>query len=377
VADFEPFPLPELSVIMLAMKKQIRPVQPVKSHSRAPQTTLYEAEVAEGLESITRDEIKHFLGKKADVRNITESGAVRFHYAGDPGTLLNLQTAISISAVSYFPVPRPRALLGHEHLTTLLRQIDTIRAMFPRDSFKTLYLSAAGAESSVMTRLKEELATKTRLVVSPDKGDLWMRLRRSGEGWETLIRLSPRPLATRAYRVCNLEGALNAAVAHAMVLMSSPRREDVVLNIGCGSGTLMIERLRSAQAKNVIGCDIDTMALDCARTNLEAAGLSARAQLCLADTRKLPLLDNSIDTIFADLPFGQLVGTHTDNIVLYPVMLHETARVAKPGASFVVITHEIRLIESLLSDSKLWRVEDTKRIMLGGLHPRIYLLRKK
>ena len=38
---------------------------------------------------------------------------------------------------------------------------------------------------------------------------------RGGDGWETLVRTTPRPLATRYWRVCNYEAALNATVAHA------------------------------------------------------------------------------------------------------------------------------------------------------------------
>ena len=64
------------------------------------------------------------------------------------------------------------------------------------------------------------------------------------------------------------------------------------------------------------------------------------------------------------------------NVALYPAILGEAARVAEPGARFALISHEIRLLESLLRDSAEWSTERVLRVSLGGLHPRIFLLRR-
>ena len=62
------------------------------------------------------------------------------------------------------------------------------------------------------------------------------------DGWEVLIRLTPRPLSAREWRVCNMEGALNATIAAAMIEMTDPSaRRPRVFNLMCGSGTLLIE----------------------------------------------------------------------------------------------------------------------------------------
>ena len=89
------------------------------------------------------------------------------------------------------------------------------------------------------------------------------------------MRLSPRPLTARAWRVCNLPGALNAVVAHAMVALSAPNPADRYLNLACGSGTLLVERLALGPARLAVGCDNAAGPLDCARANLRAAGLRA------------------------------------------------------------------------------------------------------
>jgi 23S rRNA G2445 N2-methylase RlmL len=189
--------------------------------------------------------------------------------------------------------------------------------------------------------------------------------------------LCTRPLATRRWRVHNLPGALNATVAHAMMRLTKPRPADRVLNLACGSGTLLIERLMLGPAQWVLGCDTDRLALDAARENLAAAGYAGRAQLELWDATSLPLPVGSVDVICADLPFGQLVGSHRSNEALYPQLLAEAARVATAGARMVLITHEVRLLESIAADASAgWNIVDRLRVRTGGMTPRIYLLRQ-
>ncbi len=308
-----------------------------------------------------------------------KSGVLRFSYTGNLYQLTRLQTVQAAYLIQQFAVPRPKALLGDQHFKTLLAQIAAVRELSPADAYTSFYISAAGSESSVMTRLKEELAGKTSLTLADEQGDLLIRLRHppEGEGWETSVRLTPRPLATRAWRVCNREGALNATVAHAMALFSNPKPDDVVLNMLCGSGTILIERLASGAAKSVVGYDHDPMAIECARKNVEAAGYSDEIKLNVGDARDLPITAKSVDVIYADLPFGNLIGSHEGNQILYPAVLKEAGRIAKPGAKGVFITHEVKLMEELLEESPHWRIQQVIRITLGGLHPRIFVLERK
>jgi tRNA (guanine6-N2)-methyltransferase len=300
-------------------------------------------------------------------------------YTGELRDLLGLRSAQSVYLVRGFPVPRPKALLGDEHFRAILALIERVRRLHPPGAFATLFISAAGSDSAVLTRLKAEIASATGLSVGAEDGDLMLRLRRAGDdaGWELLLRLSPRPLATRAWRVCNREGALNGAVAHAMARLTAPGPDDRFLNIGCGSGSLLIERLLLGPARRAIGCDNDPDALKCAQANVAAAGLAARCELQPWDATQLPLHDASVNAICGDLPFGHLVGSHRENLSLYPALLAEAARVARAGAHCVLISHEVRLMEQLLEGRADWGMHSVLRINLGGLHPRIYVLERR
>lgn len=337
-----------------------------------------EAVVPAGLEPLAQRELRG-LGREARLEQGPHAEVIALRYGGDLRALLGLRSVTSVYLVQAFDVPRPKALLGDEQFRAALALCETVLRLHGPGSFQSLFVSAAGADTAVLRRLKQELAARLGLAVGADDGDLLLRLRRGpgGAGWELLARISPRPLATRPWRVCNLEGALNGPVAHAVAVATAPAADDVYLNLGCGSGTLLAERLLLGPARRAIGCDTSAEALACARANLAAAGLAGRCELHGWDARALPLPDASVDVVAADLPFGHLVGSHAENLALYPALLAEAGRVARPGARAALLSHEVRLMERLLAESSQWELEGATRVDVGGLFPRIFALRRR
>lgn len=339
-----------------------------------------EAEVVTGLKDYARAELLHLFGDRVHLLDKSKPEEIEFYYNGDLKALTGLNLSVAVYWLHHFEIPRPQALLGHQHFQTLLKQIQSIRSMNPAGSFNTFRISAAGSQSSVFQRIKEELAAETGLRYNEEEADLLLRIRKSDThttGWDVVTRITPRPLSARTWRVCDMLGALNATIAHAMVTMSDPRPNDRVLNLMCGSGTLLIERLRHSPAEVVGGCDTEPMALRCATQNIAAGGFTEQIDLFDMDATRLELPDDCIDVVFADLPWGQLVGSHESNQVLYPRVLKEAARVTVSGGRGLFITHEIRLVEQVLDQlSDLWRVKASTRVFQGGLHPRIYELER-
>lgn len=366
----------------------MKPTKKVKSPRRPPRraggpAVEAEAEVVSGLGPFARDELRARFGKRVFLHPETDPAAVRFRYLGQQGdlrALLQLQQVMAVYLVQHFPVPRPRALLGHQNLQRLLAQIETVRGLHPPAAFRTFRFSAAGQRSGVFTRLKDEIRGQTGLDYDDDEADLLLRVRpaaREGGGWEVLARLSPRPLSARAWRVCDLPGALNSTIARAMVALTRPEPRDRYLNLMCGSGTLLVERLLWGPVRQAAGCDTDVEALRCAGQNLAAAGVERAAQLIQGDAARLDLPAGSFDVLVADLPWGQLVGSHQQNLELYPQVFREAARLAAPQARLVLLSHEIRLMERLLADfGHLWALRQEIRVWQGGLHPRIYAFRR-
>ncbi len=342
-----------------------------------------EVEVIPGLEAIATAELRSRFRRQVTVLPGLKEGLLPILFGGDLATLLDLETVLAVYGQRHFEIPRPKALLGHAEFTTLLSMIDVVRELYPSGTFQTFRISAAGQDSTVLVRLREMIEQQTDLSFVAEEGDLLLRLRRpldGSAGWDVLIRLSPRPLSVRPWRVCNLAGAINASVAQAMARLTRPHPDDFVLNLCCGSATLLIERLQFGRARIALGCDIDPAALACAQENVLESGQTT-IQLQAWDAGALPMPDACVDTILADLPFGQLVGSHESNVALYPRILREAARVTIGGGLFAAITQDIRLWERLVADAAAnWRLETVLPIKLpfggGHLRPRIYLLQR-
>jgi tRNA (guanine6-N2)-methyltransferase len=339
---------------------------------------LYVAEVIEGLEAIAQDEIK----RRIDGSRIAESdkGEVQFSYGGNLSSLTNLKTIQAIYRLLRFPIPRPKALLGDQYFRQIVTTIGQIIASQSPASFRTLGIAAAGSDSSVMLRLRDTLAKAVGLTPADDKGDLLLRIRpdRKRKDWDVLVRITPRPLATRAWRVRNYEAALNATVAHALVLLTQPRSDDVFVNLCVGSGSIAIERALAGRTQSLLAVDNDASTLGLARVNFEAAGVVQPVRyLVLGDVKRLPLASASATALAADLPFGQRSGSHGDNARLYPALLSEAARITAVGAHFAVITHEVRLMDQLMPTFDTWELRKELMITLRGLHPRIYLFLRR
>jgi tRNA (guanine6-N2)-methyltransferase len=332
--------------------------------------------VLTGLKPFAVAEVRRAFGRRAELVTDDDPTALRFGYAGPLPALLRLRIPVAAYLLVTVPGRRPSTLLGD---SILFDQVETVRALHPPGAFSSFRLSAPGKESAALRRLRRELARRSGLADDPEHGELLLRIRRAGgaAGWDLLTRLSPRPLSARPWRVHNLPGALNATIAAAAVDLSRPRRGDRVLNLMCGSGTLLVERFGRGRPALALGCDLDPSALAAAGANLAAAGLAGSVRLARMDATALGLADARFDVLLADLPYGHRMGSHQDNAALYPAALREAARVAVAGATLLVVTHELRLFERCLAGARRWwSVERVVQVWQKGHHPQLYLLRR-
>ncbi len=335
----------------------------------------YEAEIIPGLEAVASAELAERFGGTVSRLKRTRPGVLRFRYRGEPAALDCLRSVVAVYHAHHFAIPRPRALLGHERFTrlaNLLRQASANFAAKPA----SFGIGASGSDSAVMRRLRSELADELALLPAEDgKGELFLRLLPSarGTGWEVLIRRTPQPLSKRRYRLADLPGALNATVAYAMTRVGDLPEGACVVNLCSGTSTILIEHGLSRPDDRLLAIDNTSSALAMGMRNAGAAQPNVDINHLLADAGRAPLPSASVDRLYADLPFGHHIGSHKDNIKLYPALLHEAARLAKPLAAFVVLTHESRLMRRCL-DQSVWRILDERAINLRGLHPRLFVL---
>ncbi|WP_243738194.1 RNA methyltransferase [Cellulomonas shaoxiangyii] len=331
--------------------------------------------------------------------------------------MVRLRTAVAAWVVVHLDVPRPKSIASPEHLQ---RVVDAVYASLRVAGSSTFRFEAAGSDSAVFARLAELLHEATGLRHDAAHGDLVVRVRRgvrgaggtrpgagrgavdrarrtggdeADPGWDVLVRVGPRPLSARTWRVVDFPGAANATIAAAMTRLAGTRDDDRVLNLMCGSGTLLAERLLAAPAAASLGVDRAQPALDAARANLEAAGLLGRASrtaLVRADATDAAAVRDAVDAhlavddrppaadlVLADPPWGTLHGSHAASPALHAGLLRGAHAVTAPGARLVVLTHEVKVMERVVREAAdLWAPVTTTRVFAKGHHPRVHVLRR-
>lgn len=338
-----------------------------------------------GLGQVVSDEVTELLHPARPPRAVPgRDDALRLDLTGPLRDVLSLRTAVAAFVVRHFDVPRPRSLTSGDHLARIVEAMYASLRVAGSSSFR---FEAAGSGSAAFARLADELHRATGLAYDEDRGELVVRVVRGhaagpDPGWDVLVRVGPRPLSARRWREVDLPGAANATIAAAMTRLAGVRPEDRVLNLMCGSGTLLVERLLAGPAATAVGVDDDPAALDAARTNLRAAGRRT-VRLVAADATSPEALatalgDERFDVLLADPPWGALLGSHATAPAVHAGLLRAAHAVAAPGARLAVLTHEVRVMErAVAAAADLWTpAGEPLRVFAKGHHPRIWLLHR-
>ena len=350
---------------------------PAKSKTEAAPaeaSQLLEIEFLLGLKDVVKADLKA-AGVFKDARNFTETDTtLSFNYFGKLSRLKKVGSILSIYAVKRFKVPRPKALLGHEHWSSLLAFLKEMRQL---DTFNSFRFSAAGKDSVVFNRLKDDLSKSLNLR-HDDEGDFLLRFRptEDAQGWEILARVTARPLSARAWRQCNQAGGLNATVAAAVVSLARIRVTDRIYCPMCGSGTLAIEAARAVSLENpIMASDISQTSVTCAETNVASMVFrNTNILISKEDATRTAFEPKTIDLVLVNLPWGDAVGSTEEINDLYPAFFQEMQRILSPQGRIMVITHDMRRFESFLNKSS-WNYEQKLQVYHGGHYPRVYLLK--
>lgn len=353
---------------------------PPTSHTILSGRQHYVAVCFRGLEPQLLAELRQVPGVKIRERDVGE-GEISFRFGGAWQVLHQLRVATEIYWRNRYTVPRPKSLLGDQQFRQLVHQIDTVcqQCRESGDTVETFSLSMAGRGSAVIQRLVDQIERATGLAIVTDGvGDLALRLRPAKENykkvWDLLLRTSARPLATRTWRRFDYPGAINGTIAAALLQMAEIDRSDRLLNLMSGSGTLLAELATApVQPAVAIGGELLMAPLLGARENLAAAAGTAALLRC--DGVAAPFADRSFDLVLADLPWGQLIGTHTEVESLYPLFFAEAFRLLKPAGRLGMITTAQQITEGIIKkEAQKWEMIKMVRVEGDKVSPTLYLL---
>lgn len=111
-----------------------------------------------------------------------------------------------------------------------------------------------------------------------------------------------------------------------LVDAASIRDNEAVLDVGCGTGTLLAEVARRIPSAQLTGFDADPAILQLAEKKLARAGVPV--ELVLGTALDLPFNDCQFDHVVSSLFFHHLVPEDKQSA------LNEIARVLRPGGTF-------------------------------------------
>ncbi len=213
------------------------------------------------------------------------------------------------------------------------------------------------------------------LVNNPSAYEVEFRLTKCGQKVDFQVKLFTLPDHRFDYRKRELPASIHPANAAGVLEMVRPwlKEEALVADPCCGSGTMLLERAQIGSCR-LMGVDIEPRAIEAARQNLQAA--RQPAELYLQDARFWQPPE-PLDEIISNLPFGNRVGGHKSNQKLYESLVQNLSSWLRPGGIAVLYTMELQLLGRLVRRHPQLILLKEFRTDAGGLHPGIFLIKRK
>ena len=360
----------------------------------------FELEVLPGLEPLALEECsRHGVSHVA----LQEKGKLFARFSPEHlPHLLALKLVASAHVVISVAGKRPSTLRGHQALQTVVSVVKIIREV-ARFETETCRLVMQGSDSPEALRIREEIARHCALqegepVEGEKSGEHLFRIRRSLylDGWDVVIRISPKPLSTRKWRVTDYRGALHANIGAAMAHLLESHCSHLlrlqplsILDPFCGSGTVLCELMsrKSDSRKSfgglpieLFGGDISLEALEACRENTQAlAQKSTRMQceLYQGSATQIPMPSGMFDALVTNPPWGEAHGKAQEIEALYEKFFQEANRVLKAGGILMICTQAMQTMSHLLKrQARQWDHVGELSVFNGSFRPALSVLRK-
>lgn len=211
---------------------------------------------------------------------------------------------------------------------------------------------------------------------SPSNYEAELRVEFGTKSVKLYAKLYTLPDTRFDYRKESLPASIHPATAAAVIRTAKAYlKEDArVLDVCCGSGTMLFEREKYLPCATLTGIDIAHKAIDCARENAKAG--QSRAKFIANDCIRFKA-DRPFDELISNLPFGNRVGSHDENEMLYAYILDALPKWLNKDGVAILYTMEYTLLKKLLHERENLILEKQEKTDAGGLTPGIFIIRQK
>lgn len=213
---------------------------------------------------------------------------------------------------------------------------------------------------------------KDKYVNNPSKYEFEIRVIDNQDSYDVYYKLYTYKDRRYDYRKTDLPASINPTSAAIMINEVSKylNKGSKVLDPFCGTSTMLIERNYLSSCE-LTGVDINSKAIECSLINTKEAKVKATliTKNCLDHV-------GYYDEIISNMPYGNRVGNHTNNEILYKDFINRLPSLLNDNGVAILLTSEIALIKKLLKNkTKLKLVKDIYT-ETGGLTPHLFVIKK-
>jgi predicted RNA methylase len=256
---------------------------------------------------------------------------IRLSHRGTFGELLRLRTALGFGVEIPLPGSNQDALASR--VVSALEHPDAERAVRAWSSGRArfrLAFAEGGHQRDKVWRIVAAIAERISWFHNDTHESLWEVVIDTRRG---TLELCPRRFEDPrfSYRSEDVPAASHPTLAAALARVAGVRAEDVVWDPFVGSGLELIERGLLGPFRELHGSDLESHALDAARSNSERAKLSVRLQQADARTHRV----KNVSLIISNPPMGRRVTRDGNLGPLLDAFLANAASSLVPGGRLV------------------------------------------
>jgi len=326
-----------------------------------------------------REVVLNEISRLASLRVIKEEGDyIYLDFVQDLAAIKRLRSVSRAYVVIQNYKYSPFYIFNHK---SLLGNLIEIIISENKDKFKTFKIICAGSDS-LRVRGIAEYARRTYGLIEKEESDMKIHIiKKLDEIWEVGIEITARPLFFRDYKVKNMRGAMDSAIAYAMNSFGELESAASYLNIFSGSATLLIEAGQCyPNLKQLIGFDNNKKSISLAIQNIKKAGLIKKIQLKEKNIFDKPDL-GKFDVITSDLPFGMAISKNEDLEGLYQCFIEYCQKTLNQGGKLVVYTSKHEILKKIILGSEFKIVKTLELKFMTSvnayLRPKIFVCRFK
>ena len=287
-----------------------------------------------GLEELLAEEVRG-VSTVQDVR-VTGPGRVRAFLAGPLRSLFEARTMLSFG----FPLATEWTRDGETLDESVARATtsDAARAIFSTWTVGPVRYRIAwedgGHRRAVTWAAAQAVSRRAPELVNDPTASVWEVVVATNRRFVD-VSLAPRGLADPRFtwRKRDVPAASHPTMAAALARLAGTRPDDVVWDPFVGSGSELVERARLGPYRSLHGSDLEPRALEAARDNLAAAGVSAT----LEDGDALTLAPRGVTLVITNPPMGRRASRSGKLVDDLDHFVGHVASVLVPGGRLVWI----------------------------------------